>query len=410
MIGALLFVAAWASAVRAADPDQSPDAAAMARLGRTLFFDPSLSASGKLSCATCHDPRYAYGPPPHKALAVGGPRMNRPGTRTVPSLRYLDQVPKFSEKVTLHDGGIGPAGGLTWDGRAESLHAQARIPLTAPNEMANADPAAVVAKLRHGAGASQFRTLFGTDVFARKAFVFEQALLALEAFQQTPAEFYPYSSKYDAYLRGEVQLTSQEQRGLEVFNHPGRGNCANCHPSDNVNGAPPLFTDFEFDNIGAPRNPHIAANADPTYYDMGLCGPNRTDLSDRKSYCGLFRTPTLRNVALRDAFFHNGVFGSLREVLEFYQQRDVLPWKWYPRRPDGTIDKVNDLPDDLRHSLNRDAPFMGRFGGQLGAISDTDIDALIAFLRTLTDGYEPTDSQKSELQQVSAPQAASSGD
>jgi cytochrome c peroxidase len=387
-IGALVIVAVCASSVRAADVAQTIDATTLAELGRKLFFDPSLSASGKLACATCHDPNYAFGPPPRKALAIGGPRMNKGGTRAVPSLRYLNHVPAFTEKVTLGDGAVGPAGGLTWDGRAASLHDQARIPLLAPNEMANASAAAVVVKLRRGAYAGEFRALFGQNVFSREDFAFEQLLLALEAYQQTPAEFFPYSSKYDAYLRGETQLTEQEQRGLEVFNHPGRGNCANCHLSTSVNGSPPLFTDFEFDNIGAPRNPRIAANADANYYDMGLCGPNRTDLSDRKQYCGLFRTPTLRNVALRDAFFHNGVFGSLREVLQFYQQRDVLPWKWYPRNPDGTINKVDDLPASLRRSLNIDAPFMGRPGGQIGAIADTDIDDLVAFLQTLTDGYQ----------------------
>jgi cytochrome c peroxidase len=356
-------------------------------LGRALFFDRSLSASGKLACATCHDPRYAYGPPPTKALALGGPKMNMPGSRAVPSLRYLERAPAFSERTLLKDGGVGPAGGLTWDGRAASLHEQARIPLMAANEMANADPAAVAHRLERGASARLFRKLYGDDVFRRPDFAFEQALLALEAFQHTPGEFYPYSSKYDAYLRGEVALSDQEKRGLEVFNHPGRGNCANCHVSEPVNGAPPVFTDFEFDNIGAPRNPRLAVNADPRYYDMGLCGPLRSDLADHPKYCGMFRTPTLRNVALRDTFFHNGVFGSLRQVLEFYQQRDDLPWKWYPRNPDGTIDKVNDLPVALRRSLNIDPPFMGREGGQAGAISDDDIADLIAFLDTLTDGY-----------------------
>jgi cytochrome c peroxidase len=367
--------------------------ATMADLGRKLFFDPSLSASGKLACATCHDPRYAFGPPPGKAIATGGARLDKIGSRAVPSLRYLNHVPDFTERTVLKDGGVAPAGGLTWDGRAGSLHAQARIPLLAPNEMANLNVAAVVSKLRRGAYAAQFRQLFGTDVFKRPGYAFDQALRALEAYQQTPAEFFPYSSKYDAYLRGEAELDDREKRGLEVFNHPGRGNCANCHDSAGVGGAPPAFTDFEFDNIGAPRNAKLPVNADPHYFDMGLCGPSRTDLAGRKNYCGLFRTPSLRNVALRDAFFHNGVFGSLREVLQFYQQRDVLPWNWYPRNPDGTVNTVNDLPIELRRSLNIDPPFRGREGGSVGAITDADIDDLIAFLQTLTDGYQSSTQQ-----------------
>jgi cytochrome c peroxidase len=374
--------------VVASGPVRAQEPAALAQLGRRLFFDPSLSASGKLACATCHDPAFAYGPPPHKALALGGPHMDQPGTRAVPSLRYLERVPSFSDQVTLKDGEIGPAGGLTWDGRVDSLREQARIPLLAPNEMANADAHAVVRRLRRASYAREFRRLFGSDVFSHPDIAFADALRSLEAFERTPREFYPYSSKYDAYLRGEVTLSEQERRGLEVFNHPDRGNCANCHISDSSAGGPPLFTDFEFDNVGVPRNPHIAANSNPSYYDMGLCGPARTDRAARPDYCGMFRTPTLRNVALRDAFFHNGVFGSLRKVMQFYQQRDVLPWNWYPRNADGTINKVDDLPVDLRRSLNVDPPFMGREGGQLGAISDADVDDLIAFLQTLTDGYQ----------------------
>ncbi|HTV95840.1 MAG TPA: cytochrome c peroxidase [Steroidobacteraceae bacterium] len=389
-------------------PPAAPDPG-LAALGRRLFFDPSLSASGKLACASCHDPRYAYGPPPHKALALGGPHMNRPATRAVPSLRYLERVPPFSVKVTLGDGGVGPAGGLTWDGRAASLREQAMIPLFGPNEMANAGPRQVVAKLRRAAYAAQFRLEFGARVFSRPDEAFADALLALEAFERTPAEFFPYSSKYDAYLRGEAQLTAQEKRGLEVFDSPARGNCANCHLSRSADGSPPLFTDFEFDNIGAPRNPRIPANADPNYYDMGLCGPQRTDLTARKSYCGLFRTPTLRNVAVRDAFFHNGVFGSLRQVVQFYQQRDVLPWQWYPRNADGTIDKVDDLPVALRRNLDIDPPFEGREGGQIGAISDADIDDLIAFMRTLTDGYQPPGPQRAAQPPAKAPPAAGAG-
>jgi len=372
-------------------PARAADETALADLGRKLFFDPALSASGELACATCHDPHYAYGPPPRKAIATGGPQMNLTGTRAVPSLRYLERAPPFTESMLLHDGGRGPAGGLTWDGRAASLHEQARIPLLAPNEMANASPAAVIVKLKTSPYAAQLRRLFGADIFARPDRAFEGVLLALEAFQRIPSEFYPYTSKYDAYLRGETDLSAQEKRGLEVFNHPGRGNCANCHLSNSANGAPPPFTDFEFDNIGAPRNPHLAANRDPAYFDMGLCGPSRTDLAARHEYCGLFRTPTLRNVALRDAYFHNAVFASLREVLQFYQTRDTTPWRWYPRNPNGTVDTVNDLPPALRRTLNIDPPFMGREGGQVGAISDQDIEDLIAFLETLTDGYRPTE-------------------
>jgi cytochrome c peroxidase len=361
---------------------------ALRQLGRMLFFDPSLSASGKLACATCHDPKYAYGPPPGRVLAQGGVRLEQRGFRAVPSLRYLEHAPLFSEKMRLGNGEIGPAGGLTWDGRAQTLRQQALIPLLAGNEMANRRMEDVVARVAHRPYSSEFRRLFGPRLFAHPNLATEAILAALEAFQHTPEEFFPYSSKYDAYLRGEVDLTAEEKLGLERFNGQN-ANCAACHTSQGTAAAPPDFTDFEFANIGAPRNMGITRNADASYYDMGLCGPERSDLSAKRAYCGQFRTPTLRNVALRDRFFHNGVLTSLRQVLEFYQQRDVAPAKWYPRTADGKIDKANDLPFPLRGSLDLESPFMGREGGQLGAIANDDIEPLLAFMNTLTDGYKP---------------------
>jgi len=366
--------------------DSVPDTSAVAELGRKIFFDKSLSASGQLACATCHDPRYAYGPPPGAALALGGPHMDQRGTRAVPSLRYLNAAPAFALDMHFVDGDTGSGGGFTWDGRAGSLQAQAMIPLLAGNEMANADPAAVVVKLQRTAYAAQFRELFGAEVFGQPERAYADALEALAAFQKIPSEFFPFNSKYDAYLKGDVDLTEQEERGIAVFKDPQKGNCASCHTTVTRGGAPPNFTDFDYANVGAPRNAAIAANADPRHYDLGLCGPERTDLTDRKEYCGMFRTPTLRNVALRDAFMHNGVLHGLRAVLEFYAERDTNPERWYPRKPDGSVDKENDLPPDLRGHLNVEVPF-NKKPGETPALSGQDIDDLLAFLGTLTDGY-----------------------
>src|ERR1700761_6044289 len=116
------------------------------QLGKDIFHDVSLSASGKLACATCHDPKYAYGPPPGRAIELGGPHMNQSGTRAVPSLRYLREVPPFKEEFKFLDGDTGPIGGMMWDGRAASLEAQAKLPLLAPNEMANTGAADVARK------------------------------------------------------------------------------------------------------------------------------------------------------------------------------------------------------------------------------------------------------------------------
>lgn len=369
-----------------------PSIPELTALGKSLFFDPALSASGKLACASCHSPDHAFGPSNSLSVQLGGAEMTRTGARAAPSLRYVQNVPPFTEHFHEDDGDDsvdqGPTGGHNWDGRANSTHDQARIPLLSAHEMANGDPLAVIEKIRNGPHAEVFRKVLGQDVLDDNETAFQAVLMALEVYQETPKEFYPYNSKYDAVLRGKAKLTPQEMRGLRVFNDPDKGNCAACHPSViREDGGFPSFTDFGFIATGAPRNRRLEANADPKFFDMGLCGPDRTDLSSHTEYCGLFRTPTLRNVALRKTFFHNGVFHSLDEVLHFYAERDVKPGKWYPRKVNGKIDKFDDLPAQYHENVNMEAPFGGKPGGR-PAMTDAEIRDVIAFLQTLTDGYQ----------------------
>ena len=368
-----------------------PSAAALSALGRQLFADPTLSASGRIACATCHDPQHDFGPANSRAVQRGGADGRSAGVRAVPSLKYTQNTPPFTEHFVDDDGDDsidqGPTGGRTWDGRSQSFHDQARLPLFSPFEMANKDRAAVLAKVQAGHDA-QFRAVFGEKVFDDPALAFKGVLMALEAYQQGPAEFYPYSSRYDAYLRNEASLSTQELRGLAAFNDPEKGNCARCHPSAKVKGAFPQFTDFGFAAIGAPRNKAIPANADPRYDDLGLCGPLRTDLRDRREYCGMFRTPSLRNVARRPVFLHNGVFHSLTDVVRFYAERDTKPQRWYPRAPDGRISKFDDLPAAFLANMDAQPPF-DRHAGDAAALSEQDIQDIVAFLQTLSDGYLP---------------------
>ena len=302
----------------------------------------------------------------------------------MPSLRYTQSIPSFNEHFHDNEGDDsidqGPAGGRTWDGRAASAHDQARLPLLSPSEMANANAADVVARLRTAPYANALRATFGDHVLDDTTAAFNAALLALEVFQQAPQEFYPYDSKYDAYLRGQVALTRQEARGLALFNDPAKGNCASCHPSSIRNGALPQFTDYGYIALGAPRNPEIAANRDPSFFDLGLCGPERTDLVDRAEYCGLFRTPSLRNVALRHRYFHNGVFRTLKEVLAFYADRDAHPTRWYPRGEQGVGRRYNDLPPQYHSNVYREAPFRS-VSGNGAALTNAEIDDVIAFLK-----------------------------
>jgi len=207
-------------------------------------------------------------------------------------------------------------------------------------------------------------------------------VLALEVFQQSPQDFYPYDSKYDAFLRGKATLTPQEARGLAVFNDAGKGNCASCHVSAIKRGAFPQFTDAGLIAIGVPRNRAIPANSKAGYRDLGLCGPLRTDLKAHDDYCGLFRTPSLRNVALRGVFFHNGVYTKLEDAVRFYALRDVDPGRVYGKG------RYDDLPEKYQGNLDVEAPFGGRRGDR-PRMTEAEIADVVAFLGTLTDGYVP---------------------
>ncbi|NYE62799.1 cytochrome c peroxidase [Duganella sp. 1224] len=363
-----------------------PTVPELTALGRAMFNDVTLSASGTLACASCHSPANAYSPTNQLAVQLGGADGKTEGTRAAPSLRYLQNVPAFTEHYHDDDGDdsvdAGPTGGHDWDGRAQTAHEQALGPLLSAREMGNRDEAAVLARLKAGPLAPQFRQVFGDDIFSRPNAALQGALMALEVFQESPADFYPYTSKYDAFLRKQVALSPQELRGLRVFNDETKGNCASCHISQiSPGGVFPQFTDYGLINIGVPRNRKLAVNADPHFYDLGLCGPDRTDLQDHKEYCGAFKTPSLRNVATRKAYFHNGSFSSLTEVVRFYATRDTAPDKWYKGR------KFDDQPAGMDANVNMEAPFGGKPGGR-PALSEGDIADIVAFLHTLNDGYQ----------------------
>lgn len=397
---AVCLAAAPAPSFYATRFEKRPSIGTLAHLGRLLFTDPSLSASGATACSSCHDPARAFGPPDGSAVQRAGPTRTVPGVRAVPSLTYTQTVPAFTEHFFEDDGDDsedqGPAGGRTWDGRAATVHDQARLPLLSPLEMANASDADVARRVGAAGYADQFRAAFGDHFFDDSAISINGILLALEVFEQSPAEFYPYSSKYDAWLRGTAPLSAEEERGRMIFNDPMHGNCEHCHPSGMRFGALPQFTDYGYVALGLPRNPAIPANADSSYFDLGLCGPFRKDLAAHAAYCGLFRTPSLRNVALRRVFYHNGLVTSLRDAIRFYAERDAHPERWYPRAADGSITKFDDLPAGYHANVEMDVPF-GQPAGTEGSLSEADIDDLVAFLGTLTDGFGTTEAAPSPV-------------
>jgi cytochrome c peroxidase len=241
-----------------------------------------------------------------------------------------------------------------------------------------------VARVAAGANAPALREAFGPRFFDDPTRAWNGNVLAVEVFQQSPKDFYPYASKYDDFLRGKATLTPAEAHGLALFNDRSKGNCATCHPSGIKRGAFPQFTDLGFIALGVPRNRAIAANRDPAWFDLGLCGPVRTDLREHAAYCGLFKTPSLRNVATRGVFFHNGVFTKLEDAVRFYAQRDARPERFYPRDARGVVDKYDDLPAEFRANVNVDAPF-GTRPGNAPALSDREIKDIVAFLGTLSD-------------------------
>ncbi len=366
----------------AARPPKAPAPPApptLAQVGNRLFDETSLSASGKLACASCHVEARAHADAAGGFLPLGGVDGNRQGLRSSPSLRYLDQAGPFT-----FDAQGRPRGGLFWDGRANSRAEQARGPLFNATEMANTDAATLAARLRALPYATDLRAAAALPEAATDEQWVDAAVTALTRYQVDDAKFHPFTSKFDAVQDGRAAFTLQEQRGLTAFNDPQRGNCASCHDSrPHPATGRALFTNFSYHALGVPRN-QSQATANPTFFDLGLCGPQRADLAGRNDLCGQFRVPSLRNVALTGPYFHNARFARLEDVLAFYATRDLDPVRWYPV-VNGQVQLYNDLPPAYRTHVHQGAPF--RRAGQPPAITPQDAADIIAFLHTLSDGF-----------------------
>jgi cytochrome c peroxidase len=351
----------------------------------------------------------------------GGPALASQGARAVPSLTYLETEPPFSigpdpgggsdapmalpqivavsvpppamktaQSTAQSAANIVPQGGLFWDGRADTLQAQAIGPLLNPVEMNGGSVQLVAAKLRAAPYASLFVQLDGPDIFSSPATAVSEAMSAVARYEVEDPDFHPYSSKYDAWLAGHARLSQAEMRGYILFNDPSKGDCGACHlDQPTADGQPPLFTDHQFEALGVPRNLALSANQNPAYFDLGLCGPFRKSLAAQTQFCGMFLTPTLRNTATRNVFFHNGVYHDLHQVLDFYNFRDAEPEKIYPSGADGAVAKYDDLPSAYWPNVDTADPPFDRQLGQAPPLSRGEEDDIIAFLKTLTDGYAP---------------------
>ena len=420
-----ILVAAGVMLAAAGASAQPVELSAMAQLGKDMFFDRSLSGSGAMSCATCHDPEHHFAPANSRAVQMGGPYMDKAGIRAVPSLTYRSFTPAFSvgpadeaseagdatpmaaANGAVNGGPAGPLGaappatgktgadnaanmvprgGLFWDGRVDTLQDQAMGPLMSPFEMDNPDITMLAAKIRNTYG-ERIAQLAGKTVLDDPEVLVGEAGFAIARYQVEDPAFHPFNSRYDDYLAGRAVLTEQELRGLKVYEDRNKGNCADCHPNKPAaDGTPPLFTDFQYEALAAPRNKAIPANADPGYFDLGICGPMRgDDYAKEKANCGLFKTPSLRNAAARGVFFHNGVFHSLEDVMRFYAARNTDPGRFYPKGADGAVQAYDDMPARYRGNVDVIDPPFNRKAGDTPALDDRDIADLVAFLKTLND-------------------------
>lgn len=392
----------------------------LAQLGKQIFNDPSLSASGTQSCASCHSAQHSFGPPNAFPVQMGGPHMTLAGYRPPPSLAYLYRQTGFSigpdaaetdippdlttlasqaQGVTraVKTAGVAPAapamvpqGGMFWDGRADTLQAQAFGPLLNPAEMANTSEADVARKLAHAKYADSFKAFFGPNVLNTTGLLVSEAMSAVSRYEFEDQAFHEFSSKYDYWLEGKARLTQAELHGMRLFNDQDKANCAGCHLSQPTKDRlPPLFTDTQYEALGAPRNMAIPANHDPKFFDMGICGPFREDLAKQTQYCGMFLTPTLRNSANRPVYFHNAVYHTLQQVMDFYNLRNTNPDKIYPRDASGKVMEYNDIPVQFQANIDiADAPFDRKLGDK-PAMTEDEIQDIIAFVKTLDDGYKP---------------------
>lgn len=347
-------------------------------LGRALFFDVNLSQDRTQSCATCHDPAQAFIDFRDSGVAAAasmGGDMHSLGDRNAPTASYASRVPPFS----LNELGD-YVGGLFWDGRANDLEEQAAGPPLNPLEMALPDKEAVRQRLLENMNYGYaFKGAFGADVLDDADQAYAAMTQALAAFERTDF-FSPFDSKYDRYLRKEYTPTEEETLGMTLFFSNQFANCNQCHM---LNKLPETeletFTSNLYRNIGVPVNAALrAANGlGDAHVDRGL-RDNPVVTDDAQS--GRFRVSTLRNVALTGPYMHNGVFKDLRTVMLFYNKYLARGSKAQINPETGEDWGVPEVAENLALTELES----GR------ALDAKEIDALVAFMRMLTDKrYEP---------------------
>lgn len=335
-------------------------------LGARLFFDVNLSAHRRQSCASCHDPARAFSDPRGTAASLGDDGISL-GDRNAPTLMYARLVPPLAQDATGDW-----AGGLFHDGRAATLEDQAAGPPLNPVEMGMPNAAALLERLREDPGyLHDFPALFGTDVLDDPDRALAAMTRALAAFERRDS-FAPFTSRYDRWLRGEIQLTPQEELGRVLFFSQQFTNCSLCHQGGGPMDSQETFTDHRHHNIGTPENLALRTlnGVPPGTVDLGLGA-----IVDDPAVLGAVRTPTLRNVAVTGPYLHNGVFGDLPTVIAFYNRYNSRAEAAQTNPETGAPFGPAPLPGTLALTELEHGP----------ALEARRLDALEAFLRALTD-------------------------
>lgn len=335
------------------------DTTMLVNLGNLLYHDANLSNPIGQSCASCHDLNTGFDDPNTANPTSVGANGTSFGTRNSPTASYSAHIP--APQLPITGGPQGLIGGLFLDGRAASLEEQAKGPFLNPVEMGNASANEVINKVAQSTYASEFELLFGDGILLDTDRAYNYIADAIAAFERTTI-FSPFSSKFDQVQAGIASFTNAERQGQDIFNN--KGDCQRCHGTNGagVNGntdIPEIFSDFSYKNIGVPSNPLLPAYIeDPLFVDLGL-GTQSGNVRNN----GQFRVSTLRNIENTAPYMHNGVFTTLREVIDFYNTRDTT---------------FIDTPE-VNQNIDQ--------GGRIGELNltENEIDNLIAFLETLSD-------------------------
>lgn len=331
-----------------------------AAVGKALFFDTNLSNPIGQACASCHSPEKAFSDPNSNAISQGV-LANAFGNRNAPSLSYN----VFAPSRFYNEADETFIGGLFLDGRSNSLQEQFIHPLLNPVEMNNSDIAAVAFKIKNASYYNQLVTVYGTTSSDIELMSFVADALAK---YQKSSEVNSFTSKFDYASKGLATYSEDEKKGLDLFK--GKGKCAQCHimDGDETTGKI-LFTDFSYDNIGVPKNTSNPFYSQPNsinplgnaYIDLGIGA-----VVNQPQHNGKFKVPTLRNIALTGPYFHNGSFTTLKQVIHFYNVRDLNTGEFSPAEFNQNVNTT-----------------------ELGNLQLTDLEELQLekFLLTLTDHY-----------------------